>query len=92
MELVQIDKEVLDMMFDTMNYQSELIALLSKKFQNIQKGRWMTTEEVAKFLCVSERKVRLLKSSGRIGFIKNGKACLYRSEDVLSLVTKNNNA
>ncbi len=89
MEVVQIEKEVLDMMFDVMDYQTQLIAMMYNKIKHISPDKWLTTEEVASILSISVRKVRSMKSLGQLGFIKKGKTCLYKPEDVYNRIKKN---
>ncbi len=88
MEVVQIDKEILNIMFEMMDYQTELITRLYERISPINTGKWLSTEDVARLLSVSERKVRMMRATGKLGFIKNGNACLYKAEDVTSLIKK----
>lgn len=89
LEIVQIDKEVLQMMFDMMEYQTRLIKNMYDRLRNVTPEKWLPTEDVAKLLSVSPRKVRTMKALGQLGFIKQGRKCLYKSEDVYSCIRKN---
>lgn len=87
-ETVAIDKEVLDAMFERMTYLHKMICHLFEKMRNKDCGDWLTLEETCNILNVSERKVRNLQSGGRIGFVRYGKKCKYKAEDVHALVMK----
>lgn len=89
MEVVQIDKDVLNMMFEVMDYQTQLITMMFERIIHIKPEKWLSTEDVAKLLSISERKVRMMKSSGKLGFIKKGRTCLYKADDVISLIKVN---
>lgn len=91
LEYVKIDKETLDTMFEVMEYQSLLITAMYEKCRSIPAGRWLTTETVADLLGVSTRKVRNMKNSGQLGFIKHGRKCFYKADDVHSRIKKNMN-
>lgn len=73
-------------MFDVMDYQTQLINMMYEKMRSIDHGKWLTTEDVAKLLSVSPRKVRTMKALGQLGFIKQGRKCLYKSEDVYAKI------
>ena len=45
-------------------------------------------QETCNILNVSERKVRNLQSGGRIGFVRYGKKCKYKADDVYAIVMK----
>jgi hypothetical protein len=88
LEYVRIDREALDAMFEIMEYQSLLIAAMYEKCRLIQSGKWIPTETVAELLCVSTRKVRTMKTLGQLGYVKHGRKCFYKSEDVYSKINK----
>ena len=88
MEYVKIAKDTLESMFEMMEYQSLIIAAMYEKFKPIKAGQWITTEKAAELLNVSTRKIRMMKNLGQLGFIKHGKKCFYKSEDVNSQIKK----
>lgn len=79
------------MMFDMMEYQSKLIKMMYDRLRNVNPSQWLSTEDVSKLLSISPRKVRTMKALGRLGFIKQGRKCLYKSEDVYKCIEKNRN-
>ena len=90
MEYVKIAKDTLESMFEMMEYQSLVIAAMYEKFKPIKAGQWITTEKAAELLNVSTRKIRMMKNMGHLGFIKHGRKCFYRSDDVNSHIKKDN--
>lgn len=91
MEYVRIDKEILDSMFEMMEYQSLVIAALYERCKSIGSGKWISAEATAELLCVSTRKVRTMKTLGQIGFVKHGRKCFFNSDDVYSRIKKEKN-
>lgn len=74
-----------------MDYQTKLIAMLHDKIRNITPEKWLSIQDVARLLGVSERKVRTLKESGKLGFIRQGKNCKFKAKDVCALPKKEKN-
>lgn len=89
MEYVRIDKATLEAMFEMMEYQSLVIAAMYEKFKPIKSGQWISTETAAELLNVSTRKIRMLKNLGHLGFIKYGRKCFYKSDDVNAKIKGN---
>lgn len=77
-------------MFELMEYQSLVITALYEKCRSVKSGQWLTTEAVAELLCISTRKVRTMKNLGQLGYIKHGRQCFYKSDDVYSRIKKDN--
>lgn len=71
-----------------MAYLHKMLYKLFEKIRNKNSGDWLTLEETCELLNVSERKVRSLQSGGRIGFVKYGKKCCYKADDVFAIVMK----
>lgn len=88
MEVVQIEKEVLDMMFERMAYLHDMIHTLFDRLRDKKPGDWLTLEETAEILNISTRQVRNLQNGGRIGFIRHGRKCCYKAEDVYDIIIK----
>ncbi len=75
-------------MFEMVEYQTLVIAAMYEKFKPVKSGQWISTETAAELLCVSPRKVRMMKNLGHLGFIKHGRKCFYKSDDVNSQIKK----
>ncbi len=88
MEIVQIEKDVLDAMFERMAYLHKVFFTLFERIRNKNPDDWLSLEETCQILNVSERKVRNLQSGGRIGFVKYGKKSRYKATDVLAILLK----
>lgn len=73
MEIVAIDKEVLDAMFERMAYLHNMLHTLFERVRDKNPDDWLSLEETCRLLNISERKVRNLQSGGRIGFVRCGK-------------------
>lgn len=88
MEIVQIEKGVLDAMFERMAYLHKVFFTLFERIRNKNHDDWLSLEETCQILNASERKVRNLQSGGRIGFVKYGKKSRYKAADVLAILLK----
>ncbi len=75
-------------MFERMTYLHKMLFTLFEKIRNKNADDWLTLEETCQFLNCSERKVRNLQSGGRIGFVRYGKKCKYKADDVYALFLK----
>lgn len=75
-------------MLDKMNYLHSLICIMYDRMCDKHKDDWLTVKEVCKFLNISERKVRSLQRGGRIGYVRYGRKCCYKAEDVYALLMK----
>ena len=82
MEVVQIEKEVLDMMFERMAYLHDMIHTLFDRLRDKKPGDWLTLEETAEILNISTRQVRNLQNGGRIAFYRLDGKILYDEDDV----------
>lgn len=65
-----------------------MVHTLFERLRDKKFGDWLTLEETAKILNVSERQVRNLQNGGKIGFIRHGRKCCYNAEDVFALIKK----
>lgn len=88
MALVQIEEEVFKDMLDRISYLHKLYIKLYESLRSKGIGDWLTMEQVCAILNVSDTKVRSLKRSGRIGFIKCGKTLRFDAGDVFSLLNR----
>ncbi|WP_290159167.1 helix-turn-helix domain-containing protein [uncultured Duncaniella sp.] len=88
MEVVQIEKEALDMMFERMAYLHDMVHTLFERLRDKKFGDWLTPEETAEILNISTRQVRNLQNGGKIGFIRHGRKCCYKAEDVYALIKR----
>lgn len=75
-------------MFERMTYLHKIIFNLFEKIRNKNSGDWLSLEETCRILNISERKVRNLQAGGRIGFVRYGKKCKYKADDVYAIVLK----
>ena len=88
MEIVAIEKEVLDAMFERMTYLHNMLHTLFERVRDRNPDDWLSLEETCSLLNISERRVRNLQSGGRIGFVRCGKKCKYRAQDVSAIILK----
>ena len=88
MEIVAIDKEVLDAIFERMAYLHNMLHTLFERVHDKNPDDWLSLEETCRLLNISERKVRNLQSGGRIGFVRCGKKCKYSAQDVSAIIAK----
>lgn len=75
-------------MFERMTYLHNMICTLFEKLRDKGPGDWLTMQQTCEMLNVCERKVRSLQAGGKIGFVRHGKKCCYKAEDVYNLIIK----
>lgn len=88
MALIMIEEVVFRDMIGRMSYLRKQYEALYNRLRNRDFGDWLTIEEVCAILNISETKVRSLKRSGRIGFIKCGKTLRFDAGDVFSILER----
>lgn len=87
-EFVQIEKDVLDDIFDRVSYLRKTIISIYERIRNKDPDDWLTLQELCDLLQISPSKANSLKKGGRIGFTKCGKNHLYLAEDAVGLLEK----
>lgn len=75
-------------MFERMTYLHNMICTLFEKLRDKESSDWLSLEQTCEMLNVSERKVRTMQATGKIGFARHGKRCCYKAEDVYNLIIK----
>ncbi len=88
MALIQIEEDLLNQILERASFLRKLLAQLYERLRSKEMGDWLTVEEVCQILNISDTKVRSLKRSGRIGYIKCGKNILFHSGDTFSLLER----
>lgn len=87
-EFVQIEKDVLDDIFDRVSYLRNTLMSIYERVRNKEPDDWLTLSELCEMLQISPSKANSLKKGGRIGFTKCGKNHLYLAGDAISLLEK----
>lgn len=87
-EFIQIEKSVLEDILGRVNYLHKVSRSLYERVRNKEPDDWLTMEQLCGLLHISESKVRSLKKSGRIGFVKCGKGFLYSASDAFGLLER----
>lgn len=88
MALIQIEEDLLNQILERASFLRKLFVQLYERLRSKEMDDWLTIEEVCQILNVSDTKVRSLKRSGRLGYIKCGKSLLFHSGDTFSLLER----
>ena len=87
-EFVQIEKSELEEIFSRMSYLKKVFITFFERVRNKEPDDWLTLQELCELLHISESKVRSLKKSGRIGFVKSRKGSMFLAGDAFGLLER----
>ncbi len=82
MRTVEIDHEVLESMFQHVEYLHTLVNSVLELLNAKRPGEWLTSTEVAKILRISKATLHNLKQYGKIPFSQIEGRVMYRSDDI----------
>ena len=82
MKTVEIDHEVLESMFQHVEYLHTLVNSVLELLNAKKPGEWLTSAEVAKILRISRATLHNLKQYGKIPFSQIEGRVMYRAEDI----------
>ena len=82
MKTVEIDHEVLESMFQHVEYLHTLVNSVLELLNAKKPGEWLTSAEVAKILRISKATLHNLKQYGKIPFSQIEGRVMYRAEDI----------
>ena len=82
MKTVEIDHEVLESMFQHVEYLHTLVNSVLELLNAKKPGEWLTSAEVAKILRISKATLHNLKQYGKIPFTQIEGRVMYRSDDI----------
>ena len=82
MKTVEIDHEVLESMFQHVEYLHTLVNSVLELLNAKRPGEWLTSTEVAKILRISKATLHNLKQYGKIPFSQIEGRVMYRSDDI----------
>lgn len=82
MRTVEIDEEVLESMFEHIEYLHTLVNSVLELLSAKKPGEWLTSQEVAKILRISKSTLQNLKQYGKIPFSQIEGRIMYLAEDV----------
>lgn len=82
MKTVEIDHEVLESMFQHVEYLHTLVNSVLELLNAKRPGEWLTSTEVAKILRISKATLHNLKQYGKIPFTQIEGRVMYRSDDI----------
>ena len=88
MALIMIEEDVLKDILDRAAYLRKVIVQFYERIRDKGLDEWLIMEQVCGILNISDAKVRSLKRSGRIGYIKCGKTCRFHSGDTYNLLER----
>lgn len=82
MKTVEIDHEVLESMFQHVEYLHTLVNSVLELLNAKKPGEWLTSAEVAKILRISRATLHNLKQYGKIPFSQIEGRVMYRADDI----------
>ncbi len=82
MKTVEIDHEVLESMFQHVEYLHTLVYSVLELLNAKRPGEWLTSTEVAKILRISKATLHNLKQYGKIPFSQIEGRVMYRADDI----------
>ncbi len=82
MKTVEIDHEVLESMFQHVEYLHTLVNSVLELLNTKKPGEWLTSAEVAKILRISRATLHNLKQYGKIPFSQIEGRVMYRADDI----------
>ena len=82
MKTVEIDNEVLESMFQHVEYLHTLVNSVLELLNAKRPGEWLTSTEVAKILRISKATLHNLKQYGKIPFSQIEGRVMYRADDI----------
>lgn len=82
MKTVEIDHEVLESMFQHVEYLHTLVNSVLELLNAKRPGEWLTSTEVAKILRISKATLHNLKQYGKIPFSQIEGRVMYRADDI----------
>lgn len=82
MRTVEIDEEVLDSMFEHIEYLHTLVKSVLKLLNAKKTGEWLTSKEVAKMLRISTATLHNLKQYGKIPFTQIEGRIMFLTDDI----------
>lgn len=82
MKTVEIDHEVLESMFQHVEYLHTLVNSVLELLNAKKPGEWLTSAEVAKILRISKATLHNLKQYGKIPFSQIDGRVMYRADDI----------
>lgn len=82
MKTVEIDHEVLESMFQHVEYLHTLVNSVLELLNAKKPGEWLTSAEVAKILRINKATLHNLKQYGKIPFSQIEGRVMYRADDI----------
>lgn len=82
MKTVEIDHEVLESMFQHVEYLHTLVNSVLELLNAKRPGEWLTSTEVSKILRISKATLHNLKQYGKIPFSQIEGRVMYRADDI----------
>lgn len=88
MRTVEIDEEVLEAMFDNVEYLHTLVQQVLALLNRTGNEEWLTSSDAAKILRVSEGTLLNMRSYGKIPYTKIHGRIMFRAKDVAAYILK----
>ena len=91
MRTVEIDEEVLESMFEHIEFLHSLVNSVVRLLNAKKSGEWLTSAEVAGILRISNSTLHNLKQYGKIPFSQIEGRIMYLSDDVAKFLVSRKN-
>lgn len=87
MRTVEIDEDILDSMFEHIEYLHTLVNSVLDHLKVKKAGEWLTSNEVAKILRISTATLHNLKQYGKIPFSQIEGRIMYLTDDIANYLS-----
>lgn len=92
MRTVEIDEEVLESMFEHIEFLHSMVNSVVRLLNAKKSGEWLTSSEVAGILRISNSTLHNLKQYGKIPFSQIEGRIMYLADDVAKFLVSRKNA
>lgn len=92
MRTVEIDEDILESMFSNIEYLHTLVNSVVQLLNAKKSGEWLTSNEVAGILQISNSTLHNLKQYGKIPFSQIEGRIMYLADDVAKFLLSRKNA
>ena len=88
MDTIEIEREVFDALIERVDFLHKTVKALYEQLRDKKLSDWLTTRQTCDYLHISERKLRLMKERGKIGFSHLGRLSQFKGSDLAQLIVK----
>ncbi len=88
MDIIEVEREVFDALINRVDFLHKTVKALYEQLRDKKLSDWLTTKQTCDYLHISERKLRIMKERGKIGFSHLGRLSQFKGDDIARLIVK----